>query len=68
MEHDNIVSLRRPDDQTEDPLTEVLRHGARSLLAQAIEAEVATFLAMLPIWSMTSVAGVWSATASCRSA
>jgi hypothetical protein len=27
-----------------DPLTEVLRSGARSLLAQAVEAEVAAFL------------------------
>ena len=45
MDHDNVVRLRRPDDRAEDPLTEVLRHGARTLLAQAIEAEVATFLA-----------------------
>jgi putative transposase len=45
MDEDNVVSLRRPDDRAEDPLTEVLRHGARTLLAQAIEAEVATFLA-----------------------
>lgn len=45
MDHDNVVSLRRPDDRAEDPLTEVLRHGARTLLAQAIEAEVQTFLA-----------------------
>jgi putative transposase len=45
MNEDNVVSLRRPDDRAEDPLTEVLRHGARRLLAQAIEAEVATFLA-----------------------
>ena len=28
-----------------DPLTEALRNGARSLLAQAVEAEVAAFLA-----------------------
>ena len=28
-----------------DPLTEVLRNGARALLAQAVEAEVAEFLA-----------------------
>jgi len=27
-----------------DPLTEVLRHGAQTLLAQAVEAEVAEFL------------------------
>jgi hypothetical protein len=45
MNEDNVVSLRRLDDRAEDPLTEVLRHGARRLLAQAIEAEVATFLA-----------------------
>jgi putative transposase len=45
MEQDNIVSFRRPDDPAADPLTEVLRHGARALLARAVEAEVAAFLA-----------------------
>jgi putative transposase len=45
MEQDNVVEFRRPDGPSEDPLTEVLRHGARALLAQAVEAEVATFLA-----------------------
>ena len=45
MEQHNIVSFQRPDEPSEDPLTDVLRHGARTLLAQAIEAEVATFLA-----------------------
>jgi putative transposase len=45
MDHDNVVSFGRPEDRAEDPLTEVLRQGARTLLAQAIEAEVATFLA-----------------------
>ena len=45
MDEDNVVSLCRPDDRGEDSLTEVLRHGARTLLAQAIEAEIQTFLA-----------------------
>ena len=45
MEQDNIVRFQRPDEPSEDPLTDVLRHGARTLPAQAIEAEVATFLA-----------------------
>ena len=45
MEQDNIVRFQRPDEPSEDALTDVLRHGARTLLAQAIEAEVATFLA-----------------------
>ncbi len=56
MEQDNVVSFRRPDDPAEDPLTEVLRHGARALLAQAIEAEVAAFLAS----PATPIAGLFS--------
>lgn len=37
--NDNIVRLIQPG-AFEDQLTEVLRNGARALLAQAIEAEV----------------------------
>jgi transposase-like protein len=40
----NIVRLRQPD-AIDDPLTEVLRAGARQLLAQAVEFEAAAFLA-----------------------
>jgi putative transposase len=40
----NIVRLRQPDE-IDDPLTEVLRSGARKLLAQAIEMEAEAFLA-----------------------
>src|SRR5438270_12010431 len=40
----NVVKLLQPGSLA-DPLTEVLRNGARALLAQAIEAEVAEFLA-----------------------
>jgi transposase-like protein len=39
-----LVPLRQPDD-SDDPLTAVLRAGARRLLAQAVEAEVEAFLA-----------------------
>src|SRR5215203_2145197 len=34
----NVVRLRQPDE-IDDPLTEVLRAGARRLLAQAVELE-----------------------------
>jgi transposase-like protein len=44
MSNDNIVPLIQPGSFS-DPLTEVLRNGARSLLAKAVEAEVASFLA-----------------------
>ena len=39
----NIVRLRQPD-AIDDPLTEILRAGARQLLAQAIEIEAEAFL------------------------
>ena len=42
----NIVPLRQPDE-IDDPVTDILRAGARQLLAQAIEAEVETFLATM---------------------
>ena len=40
----SIVRLRQPD-AVDDPLTAVLRAGARRLLAEAVEAEAETFLA-----------------------
>src|SRR3954468_23137049 len=44
MTQDTVVRLIQPGAFS-DPLTEVLREGARALLAQAVEAEVAAFLA-----------------------
>jgi putative transposase len=41
-----VVPLRQPDT-IDDPLTVVLRSGARRLLAQAVEAEAEAFLAMM---------------------
>ena len=43
MTNDNVTKLVQPG-AFEDPLTEILRNGARALLAQAVEAEVAAFL------------------------
>ena len=44
MTDNSILEFAQPGAFT-DPLTEILRHGARALLAQAVEAEVADFLA-----------------------
>src|SRR5215213_8893644 len=44
MSDNTVVPLRHPNT-IEDPLTAVLRSGARRLLAQAIEAEAEAFLA-----------------------
>ena len=46
MQEDTVVGLPRPGGTVEDdPLLGVLRDGARRMLTQAIEAEVAGFLA-----------------------
>lgn len=47
MTTDTTVSAFRHPDTIEDPLTSVLREGARRLLAEAIEAEAETFLAAM---------------------
>ena len=44
MKDDTLIGFSAPVGFTPDPLTEVLRKGARDLLAQAVEAEVAGFL------------------------
>ena len=44
MSKDNVVALQTPEG-IDDPLTELLRTGARRLIQQAIEAELAELLA-----------------------
>jgi transposase-like protein len=44
LEENNVLTLKNPAF-ADDPLTDILRQGARKLLAQAIEAEVESFLA-----------------------
>ncbi len=46
MKEDTVVALRQPETFSDDPLTDVLRAGARRLLAQAIEAEVEARMAI----------------------
>jgi transposase-like protein len=44
MSHDNVIDLKNPEQFADDPLTAVLRKGARKLLAQALETEIELFL------------------------
>ncbi len=67
MSNDNVIHLIQPgifDDQ----LTEVLRNGARALLAKAVEAEVADFLGQHADLKTRTATGASSATVTCRSA
>jgi hypothetical protein len=44
MKKDNVVEIKKPETFIDDPLTEILQQGARSLLAQALEIEIDTVL------------------------
>ena len=44
MTKDTVVAFRAPEGFSPDPLTDLLRQGARELIAQAVEAELNAFL------------------------
>jgi len=44
MEKDNVINLKKPETFINDPITDVLRTGARKLLAEALEIEIEDFL------------------------
>jgi transposase-like protein len=44
MDKNTVVELKKRDEISEDPLTELLRSGARKLIAEAVEAELQDFL------------------------
>ncbi len=44
MGKDNVIELKKPEPFVEDPITDILRTGARKLLTEALEAEIEGFL------------------------
>jgi transposase-like protein len=44
MPKDNVIEFKKPDPFVDDPITDVLRTGARKLLTEALEAEIEGFL------------------------
>lgn len=44
MNHSILSALPQPEDKASDPLTDLLRSGARGLIAQAVETELALML------------------------
>ncbi len=44
MDKDNVLELPRQSAVFDDPLTDLLREGARKLLQQAVEAELQSVL------------------------
>ncbi len=44
MAKDNVIDLKNPEPFVDDPLTDILRQGARRILTAALEAEIDIFL------------------------
>ena len=44
MPQNNIIEIKKPEAFVEDPITEILRNGAKKLLTEALEAEIESFL------------------------
>ena len=44
MSKDNVIAIKKPETFIDDPISEILRQGARNLLAHALEAEIEIFL------------------------
>jgi transposase-like protein len=44
MNKDNVVAINNPERFVDDPISDILRQGARNLLAHALETEIEIFL------------------------
>jgi hypothetical protein len=44
MSKDSVIELKKPEALNDDPISEIVRNGARRLLAQALETEIEVFM------------------------
>ena len=44
MSKDNVIDLKKPEPFIDDQITAIIRQGARTLLAQALEVEIELFI------------------------
>lgn len=44
MSKDNVIPIKKPERFVDDPITDILRSGARKLLTEALETEIEIFL------------------------
>jgi len=44
MKNDNVFEIKKPEAFVDDQITQIIRQGARKLLAQALEAEIELFI------------------------
>ena len=64
MSKDTVIA-RNPEKGTRDDLTDLLREGAKRLIAEAVDAELSATLAQFATTRTRHVTGTWFATATC---
>ena len=47
MKDDNVISIKKPEGNFNDHLTEILRKGCRRILEEALEVEMEIFIGTL---------------------
>ena len=65
MSKDTVIEARNPEKGTRDDLTDLLREGAKRLIAEAVDAELSATLAQFATTRTRHVTGTWFATATC---
>ena len=65
MSKDAVIEARNPEKGTRDNLTDLLREGAKRLIAEAMDAELSATLAQFADYKERHVTGTWFATATC---
>ena len=66
MSKDTVIEARNPEKGTRDDLTDLLREGAKRLIAEAVDAELSATLAQFADYKDEGhVTGAWFARATC---
>jgi hypothetical protein len=61
MSKDTVMEARNPEKGTRDDLTDLLREGAKRLIAEAVDAELSATLAQFVDYKDGQVTGRWFA-------
>ena len=46
MKQDTVIEIKKPETFIDDPITELIRQGARDILFKALEIEIDGFLSL----------------------
>jgi len=54
MKQDTVIEIKKPETFIDDPITELVRQGARDILFKALEIEIDGFLSLYETFAQPS--------------